>query len=473
MNSTTELISDRAATRLFNGDYTLWSQSPDEIANRLDWLTEPRRMQAEIANLVEFANRAREDGCDRVVWCGMGGSSLFPELLATSRIIGADHPEFLVLDSSHPAAVQDAHAFASEGRALFVIASKSGATIETRSHLEYFWHHFGDPAQFAVVTDAGSALDSFANEHGFRHAFHANPNIGGRYSALSHFGLVAAGLLGIDVAALLQGAVAMLAECASDSPENPGLALGAAVGEWATTGRDKLILDCNPALAAWLEQLIAESTGKQHRGILPVPGDATDAIGADRVRVSYGRGGDIDLGPDATTRDASALGRELIRWEIATAIASVTIGINPFDQPDVEAAKLAAAKNLERPMTVGAISLEEAIAGVAAPHYVAVQAFVDPAGSVAEGLPSLRRKIRDSTGCATTATIGPRYLHSTGQFHKGGTDLGVFVQLVDTELEALAIPGRSFGFDDLLRAQAIGDANALVERGRKVARVAT
>ena len=458
---------------MFDHDYTLWANEPTEITNRLGWLTEPERMLNEIAAIHAFADGCRSDGIDRIVWCGMGGSSLFPELLAASTLCAGDAPAFHLLDSSHPGAVRQAHEFANAGSPLFVVASKSGGTIETRSHLEYFWHHFSEPSQFGVVTDPGSALDHFAEQHQLRGRFNANPNIGGRYSALSHFGIVAAVLLGVDVEQLLNGAVEMVNRCRNDDAENPGLTLGAAIGEWATTGRDKLILDCNPTLAAWLEQLIAESTGKQNRGILPVPGDATDANAPDRARVSYGRGGDIDLGHDATTTNPAARGAELVRWEVATALASVTIGINPFDQPDVEAAKIAAASMLERPTDIRTISIDEALGGVAPPHYIAIQAFVDPHGNRAAGLNIRRDQLRTATGCAVTATVGPRYLHSTGQFHKGGTDSGVFIQIIDTDLEQLDIPGRGFSFGDLLRAQAAGDYLALTERGRKVARVAT
>ncbi len=465
-----DLLANHAASRLFAHDYTLWSDEPTEITNRLDWLTEPHRIRNDLDAIRSFADDARNNGVDRVVWCGMGGSSLFPELLATSGLTAPDSPAFMVLDSSHPQAVLRAEAFANGGTPLVVVASKSGGTIETRSHLEYLLHHLPH-AQFAVVTDAGSALDQLASARNFRGIFHANPNIGGRYSALSHFGIVAAGLLGVDLDALLDGGCDMLRQCASDDPSNPGLQLGARMGEWATGGRDKLVADCAPSIAAWLEQLIAESTGKNNRGILPVPGGVDDARGDDRVRVSYGRGGDVDLGSLDCLGDARTLGAELVRWEVATAIASVTMGINPFDQPDVEAAKVAAAASLARATDIAEVSLETAIANASAPQYVAIQAFVDPAGEVAGNLEAARQTIIATSGCATTATIGPRYLHSTGQYHKGGVNNGVFVQVIDRELTPLPIPGRDFGFHDLLRAQAAGDYVALTERGRTVARV--
>ncbi len=477
MDAVADLIANDAPTRLFTADHTLWSPDPTEITNRLGWLDEPVRMRSELDTLARFVDTVRSDGIEQVLWCGMGGSSLFPELLSTSSLPAPDAPAMSVLDSSHPAAVLRAHDFASAAPTLVVIASKSGGTIETRSHLEYLWHHAPDPNRFAVVTDAGSALDSLATERGFRGVFHANPNIGGRFSALSHFGIVAAALLGVDVAAMLDGATAMLERCRVMAADNPGVVLGALLGGAALGGRDKAVLDCNPAFGAWLEQLIAESTGKHGVGILPVPGDATDAEGSDRLRVSYGRGGDLDLGPDAgldIADDARTLGHEIIRWEVATAFAGALLRINPFDQPDVEAAKRAAGQVLEHgPVELPVVDLDTALHDAGPGRYVTIQAFVDPAGPVATRLESIRRTLRDRTGSAATAAVGPRYLHSTGQLHKGGPATAVCVQCLDPDLPEVPIPGRAFGFAELLAAQAAGDHAALVAAGHRVARVAT
>ncbi len=467
-----ELVEEHAASRMFAGDYTLWSPDPTEITNRLGWLDEPETMAGALDAVRRATDAARDRGVRHVVWCGMGGSSLFPELLASSSLVGRDAPSFTVLDTSHPAAVQRAADAAEATSSLYVFASKSGGTIETRSQLDFFWARVPDPARFAVVTDPGSALDQLANERGFAAVHHATPTIGGRYSALSHFGIVAASLLGVDVDAMLSAARDMAEQCRSDSSTNPGVQLGALLGGNARNGRDKAVLDAPHAFAQWLEQLIAESTGKHDTGILPVPGDSSDAEGADRVRVSYGRGGDLDLGAVDVTTDAAALGREVMRWEIATALAGALLGINPFDQPDVEAAKQAASKVLaEGPGDIATVSLDEALAGAGPGGYVALQAFVDPDGSIAAALGDHRIAVRDRTGAAATAAIGPRYLHSTGQLHKGGPPSGTFVQILDGDLPHVPIPGREYGFADLITAQAAGDYAALRARNRPVHRV--
>ncbi len=472
MDSRNALTTSRAIARLFEGDYTLWSDSPVELSNRLGWLTEPRTMTAEINALEAFVESVHARKVDRVLWCGMGGSSLFPDLLAASSLSTENGLAFEVLDSSHPNAVRAAHSFASEGRALVVVASKSGGTIETRSHLEYLWSHLSGQVEFAAITDAGSALDANARSKRFLSVFNANPNIGGRFSALSHFGLVAAALLGVDIAAVLSGAVAMLDECSRAEGTNGGLELGTLLGTSALGGRDKLILECHPGFAAWLEQLIAESTGKHGKGILPVPGDATDATGSDRVRVSYGGGGDLDLGAIPLMDNPASLGAEIIRWEIATALAGALLEINPFDQPDVEAAKIAATHALEgTPPDIARRTCADAIADLDGLSYITLQGFVDPRGTIAQHLEADRRVLRDATGRVVTGAVGPRYLHSTGQMHKGGPRSGCSLQILDDDLEPLAIPGRPFGFDDLLRAQADGDYQALRDAGHTVHRV--
>ena len=472
MESRNTLISSRAIERLFAGDYTLWSESPTELTNRLGWLTEPAVMREEIPTLNRFVESVHTHAVDRVLWCGMGGSSLFPDLLAASALRSNNGLLFNVLDSSHPNAVRAAHTFASEGRALVVVASKSGGTIETRSHLEYLWEHLNGQAEFAAVTDAGSALDTNARSKNFLAVFNANSNIGGRFSALSHFGLVAAALLGVDVGSVLDGAIEMLERCREASEHNPGIELGALLGSAALAGRDKLILECHPGFAAWLEQLIAESTGKHGKGILPVPGDATDDAGPDRIRVSYGNGGDLDLSAVPLMEQASSLGAELVRWEVATALVGAVLQINPFDQPDVEAAKIAAGHALEGSApAIVEVSCGEAVADLEGLSYLTLQGFVDPQGTTAQQLEADRRTLRDATGRVVTGAVGPRYLHSTGQLHKGGPRTGCSLQMLDPELEPLAIPGRPFGFDDLLRAQANGDYQALLQAGHTVHRV--
>ncbi len=465
------LLTEHAPSRLFAHDHTLWSSDPTEIANRLGWTDEPDRMRDDVDRLRAFADAAAVDGIDHVVWCGMGGSSLFPELLTTSPLVAKGAPSMRVLDTSHPAAVARALTEAREHNTLYAFASKSGGTVETRSHLDYFWAASGEPARFVAITDPGSALDKLATERGFRGVFHANSEIGGRYSALSHFGVVAAALLGVDLEALLRGAHGMALECATDSATNPAVVLAACIGA-AVDGRDKSVLDCDPAFGAWLEQLIAESTGKHGTGIVPVPGTADDAAGPDRVRVSYGAGGDLDLGGQGPTATAERLGAEVMRWEAATALAGALLHINPFDQPDVEAAKQAARQALAQGVHApDVVDLETALADAGPGRYVALQAFVDPEGEVAQALSRLRVAVRDRTGAAATAAVGPRYLHSTGQLHKGGPASVVCVQVLDDDLPEVAVPGAEYSFATLLVAQAAGDLAALRERGRPAARV--
>lgn len=472
METNRDLIDAHAIDRLFAGDHTLWAPEPTEISNRLEWLTEPTAIHSQLDRLSAFTDRVGSAGIEQVVWCGMGGSSLFPDLLARSALRAPDSIPFIVLDSSHPNAVLHAHEFADHAPTLFMVASKSGGTIETRSHLEYFWHHFANRAHFGVVTDAGSALDTFARTNNFFAMWNANPNIGGRYSALSHFGIVAAALLGLDLDLLLNGAIEQITACRENSVSNAAVNLAVAMAGHVREGRDKVVLDCHRGFAAWLEQLVAESTGKHGKGILPVPGDEHDAAGSDRVRISYGRGGDLDLGTDSIATDPAALGREIIRWEIATALAGAMLSINPFDQPDVEAAKLAAGRVLEsEPANIDVVPLDAAIHELAPNAYVTLQAFVDPDGPIARDLEASRISIRDATSRSVSAAVGPRYLHSTGQLHKGGPATVRAIQILDSEVPELAIPGRAFSFGALLRAQADGDYAAMIASGKSVHRV--
>ena len=486
-----ELRERKAVARLSSRDYTLWQDDPTEITNRLGWLDEPRNMQSETDSLRAFARDLELDDLVHVVWCGMGGSSLFPELLAATLEAGKVQPRpgpsLTVLDSSHPAAIARVANTVPLERTLFCFASKSGGTVETRSHLEYFRTLVANPNQLAVVTDAGSALDQLARADGYRAVFNANPDIGGRYSALSHFGMVPAAILGLDLASILRGAAQMVEQCAEEG--GPAFALAAALGAGVRTGRDKLTLDGWGPFGDWVEQLVAESTGKHGTGILPVvrePPGPPGSYGADRLFVTYGTNGDsssrrplVDLGAATIDGGGAGLGAEVVRWEIAIALAGALLGINPFDQPDVEAAKRAAAQVLEHgvpdlPFT----SVADALASVGPGDYVAMQAFVDPASLYLERFQSARVVIRNRLKVATTLAVGPRYLHSTGQLHKGGPPTGVFLQVLDvpdpTDTDAVAdveIPDRNFTFGDLIRAQAAGDYAALQARGRRVFRV--
>jgi hypothetical protein len=385
---------------------------------------------------------------DDIVLLGMGGSSLAPEVLGR----WFDAEQLHVLDTTHPVAIRRLVDGVDLARTLVIASSKSGTTLETRSHLDFFVER--GASTVVVVTDPGSELEQLATSRGWR-IFHGEPTIGGRYSALSPFGLVPAAAAGIDVERLLDTAEAMHDACRV-AEDNPGLELGLALGEGWEEGRDKVVLPEANGLGLWLEQLLAESTGKEGKGLLPAPGESPD--GPDR------QAHDVELG------DAYDLGGEFFRWMLATAVAGAILRINPFDQPNVQEAKdrtsqfLAGGQELVR--SEG--SIEELLAGAAPPEYVAIQAFVDPAR---EGeLTPFAERVR-ATGCVVTVGLGPRYLHSTGQLHKGGPPTGRFLQVVDDTGDELPIPGRKFGFGRLIRAQAAGDYAALKERGRPVARI--
>ena len=385
----------------------------------------------------------------------MGGSSLAPEVFR--RVSGAE--SFHVLDTTHPAAVRRLAESLDTERTLFLVSSKSGTTLETRSHLDFFWELTRGRGEFFVaVTDPGSELEALAGERGFRAVFQGEPTIGGRYSALSPFGIVPAALMGADVEELLAGAVAMAERCRT--AESPGVGLGLALGAGWQDGRDKVVFANPHGFGLWLEQLLAESTGKQGKGLVPAPENDPD-------------------GPDRQAADVSlehGLGAEFYRWEVAVAAAGAVLGINPFDQPNVQEAKdrtldvlSGHGRGLTPDMAAGDMAaVENLLAEARPPEYVAIQAFIDPAR---EGeLAPLVKRAR-ATGCAVTVGLGPRYLHSTGQLHKGGPPTGRFVQVVDDPGDELPIPGREFGFRRLIHAQAEGDLAALAERGRPIVRV--
>jgi hypothetical protein len=436
--------------RIWGYDASLWTGSDED--RWLGWLDVVVRMQPHVGELTAFAETAVEQ-FDECVLLGMGGSSLAPEVLRRTFQVESFH----VLDSTHPAAIRRLQGRLDLERTLFLVSSKSGSTLETRSHLEHFWELCGGRgAQFAAITDPGSELDGIANERGFRATFPGEPEIGGRYSALSMFGMVPAALMGVDVQRFLQEAAVMVDAC-HENDDNPGLELGLRLGEGWRNGRDKVCLDETPTgFGLWAEQLLAESTGKQGKGLVPAPGEPLD--GPDRLRGEILVSEQYELAP------------ELYRWEFATAIAGHVLGIDPFDQPDVQAAKDKTSEVLERDdvalYPVG--SVEELLAQAQPGNYIAIQAFIDPAR--AGELSPLAARARE-TGCVVTTGLGPRYLHSTGQLHKGGPDTGLFVQVVDETGDEVPIPGRDFGFGRLLRAQAAGDLAALEERGRRAVRV--
>lgn len=435
--------------RIWSRDSTIWTGADED--KWLGWLDEPKRMQERVDELHAFADEARARFGTFVV-LGMGGSSLAPEVL--KRTFGAK--SLHVLDTTHPAMIRHAEEFLDLERTMFVVSSKSGTTLETRSHFDYFWERAGGHGdQFVAVTDPGSQLETLAQDRGVR-VFAGEPTIGGRYSALSPFGLVPAALLDIDLEQLLDHAARMAEACRGES--NPGLELGTELGEGWRDGRDKVCIgDTDGDFGLWAEQLIAESTGKHGKGLVPAPGESPD--GPDRQ------------GVEPHVPEPPAIGAEFFRWEFAVAVAGSFLGINPFDQPDVQAAKDKTNQVLasgDDPKLEPEGALDELLDEAEPPHYVSIQAFIDPVRE-RELQPLIDRA--HETGCVVTHGLGPRYLHSTGQLHKGGPPTGLFVQVVDDYGEEVPIPNRPFGFRRLIRAQAEGDFQSLRERGRHVIRV--
>jgi transaldolase/glucose-6-phosphate isomerase len=482
-----DLAQQQAPARIWSIDHTLWQKGPTEVANRLGWLVSPHEMEEQVDDLQSFTTEAVADGFTHVLWCGMGGSSLFPQVLRQAFQVGKGGLDLRVLDTSDPGTV---HRLAEElplGNTLFVAASKSGGTIETRSHLAYFWERVRNPKQFAVVTDAGTPLDELAAREGFRPVYPTNPDNGGRYSALSHFGMLPGALLAVDIVELLRRAAYMAAATAPSvrASANPALRLGAVLAEAAKAGRDKCTLFMPPEVAnfgMWLEQLIAESTGKSGVGILPVAGEdlgAPEVYSNDRIFVTLGETAGLDALAAAGHPvvqldyvDRFSIGAEVFRWEFAIAVAGAVLGINPFDQPNVEAAKKAASRVLKEGLPEIPTEAVGSILGqVKAGDYIAIQAYVDTESPSIEGLQRARMALRDKYRVATTLGLGPRYLHSNGQLHKGGPVSGVFLQIVGDDPEDIPIPGSPYGFSMLKQAQAAGDYLALRERGRRVARV--
>ena len=476
-----DLLAGHAVDRMRSGDHTLWQDDPTEVADRLGWLVSPAEMRSEIADLEAFAAEVAGDGFQHAVVMGMGGSSLFPEVLYRTFGPARGRLRLHVLDTTDPAAIARATTGLPLDHTLFVAASKSGTTIETTSQLAHFSEQFPNARHFVAITDPGTPLAELGRERGFRRVFENRPDIGGRYSALSYFGLVPGALLGVDLAALLTRATAGV-----DRTDHLAVWLGAAMAVGAQHGRDKLTLLLPPEISSfglWLEQLIAESTGKQGKGVIPVadePLGAPDVYGDDRLFVVVGAG-DADTG-DATPPGPSIhlrldspldLGHHVLLWELATALAGVVLGINPFDQPNVAEAKEATGRVLAEGLPdVAEQPLGKLLAGSQPGDYLAIQAYVDPGSDVVDRLQRARVALRDRLRVATTLGVGPRFLHSTGQLHKGGPPTGVFVQVVGDDPHDVAIPGRDFGFSMLKQAQAAGDLAALEAKGLRAGRVA-
>jgi len=482
------LEAARAVSRLWNHDHTLWSPEPTEIVDRLGWLDVLDDMEAQRGRIDDFVARLNREGFTHCVLMGMGGSSLFPEVIARSFPTGPSGLELRVLDTTDPVAVARTSATVPHPHTLFLAASKSGGTIETRSHLEYFWDLVGDPNRFAVITDPGSDLAALAHDRGFREVFETRTDIGGRFSALSLFGLVPAALAGVDWFALVERARDRTEALRSDDPTvNPGLWLGAVMASAVTAGRDKLTLVLDPrveAFAAWIEQLVAESLGKAGTGIIPVVDEAlgsVDAYGPDRLFVAIGTP-DHPAGLAALSEaghpvvhlpldDPLDLGDQALVWEVATALAASVLGVNAFDQPNVAEAKDATAAVLGGSTDLPTSPpLADLLATVRPGDYLSIHAYLDPEGDDYDALVGVRLELRDALGVAVTLSPGPRFLHSTGQLHKGGPPTGVFVQVLADDVYDVAVPGRAFGFGQLKRAQADGDLITLAAHGLRAGR---
>ncbi len=496
----------------------LWSRKKvGEISDRLGWLHLPEIMTGQIEDLTAFAEKIREEGITHLVLLGMGGSSLAPEVFQKAFGNAYRYPELIVLDSTHPGAVRAVENRINLTQTLFLASSKSGTTLETLSFFRYFWRRLGEQNEspgrhFVAITDPGSSLEKLAAERKFRAVFRAPSDVGGRYSALSVFGLAPAALIGADIRKLLRQALVMAEACAFCVPagENPGLRLGALLGESALAGRNKLTFLASPRLAAfpaWIEQLIAESTGKDGKGILPVadePPGTPEFYQPDRLFVHLRLKEEADPVHERHLQDLEAaghpvaryalseltdLGGEFFRWEMAVAAAGAILRIHPFDQPDVQVAKdlarkaMSPAKDPDKKKQNPAPSLSVAqpkemeagirkwIKSARKRDYLSVQAYLAPSPDTESILQEIRAALGRRLQVATTLGYGPRFLHSTGQLHKGGPPTGLFLQLIDSPQEDLAVPETDYTFGRLIRAQADGDFLALKRCKRRVIRI--
>jgi len=518
-------------SRIWEKDASVWREDPAqqvELAGRLGWLTVTEAMRREGEELEGFAEEVRQAGVRHVVLLGMGGSSLGGEVFRQSFGSRAGYPELLVLDSTVPAAVGWVTAQVDPVATLFLLSSKSGSTIETLSGYRHFRRVLEETESaaggragehFVAITDAGSPLEALARRDGFRRIFLNPPDVGGRYSVLSYFGLVPAALIGMDLKLLLERADRMREQCASvATQENPGAWLGASMGALARRGLDKLTLLISPAIASfglWAEQLIAESTGKDGQGLVPVAGepqipptpfdergDIKGVLSKEELRGVYGPDrqfiflrleGDDNAGLDNRVQaledagqpmvylrlqDRYDLGAEFFRWEFATAVAGALIGIDPFNEPDVQRSKDITNRALEAyrregglPLLVGEGTLPHLLSQAEPGDYFSAMAYIRQTPETDGLLYELRRRVLAHYPIATMVGYGPRYLHSTGQLHKGGPSTGLYLLLTADHPIDIPIPGQPYSFGVLVAAQAIGDMAALQSLGRRVVRI--
>ena len=506
--------SDRVA-RMWAGDAKVWTGTDE--AQWLGWLRVTGEQLAQRQRFEQFSAEVKAAGYKNVLLLGMGGSSLCPEVLRLSFGDNPGFPDLHVLDSTDPAQVASTEKKIDVAHTLFIVSSKSGSTLEPNIFKQYFYERAGrDGKRFVAITDPGSHMQKVAEQDGFGQIFFGLPSIGGRYSALSDFGMIPAAAMGIDVGKLLAAGDAMAKACAAPK-DNPGLTLGVLLGTLARAGHEKLTLVASPAihdLGAWLEQLVAESTGKDGKAIIPVdrePLGAPAVYGADRIFV-YQR---LTSAPDAAQDraidaleaaghpviriamgDAYDLGREFFRWEFATAVAGAILGINPFNQPDVEASKIATKKLTSEFEATGSLpaeapgidedgikvfgptagatladSLRAHLNSIQANDYFALLAYIEMNSKHEAFLQKLRQALRDRKRVATCLEFGPRFLHSTGQAYKGGPNSGVFLQVTCDDAVDLPVPDQTYTFGIVKAAQARGDFQVLAERGRRALRV--
>ncbi len=510
-----QLAEDKIIERIWEHDHTVWKPEPTEISNRLGWLRIAEAMEGSQDTLQQLVGEVQADGYRQAVLLGMGGSSLAPEVFRKTFGVASGYLDLLVLDSTDPGAVLAVDEQLDLGKTLFIVATKSGGTAETLSFFKYFYNRVAAELgsenagqHFAAITDPGSKLVDIAKKYDFRSIFLNDPNIGGRYSALSYFGLVAAALVGVDIARLLDRALIAACICGADAcgpaANNIAANVGAAMGALAQAGRDKLTVISSPQLASfgdWVEQLIAESTGKEGQGILPVVGEAVGAAevyGADRFFVYLRLDGDETYDSKVRAlqneghpilalalKDSYDLGAQFLIWEMATAVAGNILNIQPFDQPDVEAAKIQARKMITSYQESGFLptgetvmasraTLRQFLAQARPGDYIAIQAYVQPTAATDAALEALRLHLRNETQLAVTVGYGPRFLHSTGQLHKGDAGNGLFVQITADMAQDVGIPDEagqpesSISFGVLKTAQALGDGAALQQAGRRV-----
>ena len=485
--------TDRLMGRLWDADPTVWGTAgTPELEDRLGWLTLPSTSRNLIPVIGTLTAEARRSAISDIVLCGMGGSSLAPEVFADALRSTGTGPKLTVLDSTHPDAVAAVDDATSPDTTWYIISSKSGSTLETLSFFHWFWsrasRELSSPgSRFIAITDPGSPLADLATARRFKTVVDADPNVGGRYSALTAFGLVPAGLTGADPTAMLDAAVAVAATCGPDIDllENPAFVLGATMATRALSGADKVQMVAGGSLTSlplWAEQLIAESTGKDGKGIIPIDGGPHPSVATDgwvvAIDAADGAGADMAL----TTSGEYDITGVMLLFELATAIAGEILGIHPFNQPDVEIAKRLAASAMageladsaRPPIAIDDDTLVRVLGSILTGHrpsYVSIQAYLAPSTSTDAALESLRELIDTHCGVYTTVGYGPRFLHSTGQIHKGGPPGGVFLQILDDPQATLHVPETDFTFNELISAQAAGDRTALTDRGRSVVSV--